>query len=213
MRFVTSALITSLFAASASQASVLQFDLDKPYTSSTHPAGSPAWVRVRADDNGANGSVKLSIDALNLTGSEFVSKVLLNIKAPIAPSSLSASGLNKAGTFSDPSVEFANNGFSAGGGSSFDMLVSFATGGPSNRFGAGDSVSFTVTGSSLLNAHTFNTFSSGGGSGPLFVSAHVQSIGGNGEGSAWITALAPTPEPASAVTLGAAFSLMARRRR
>lgn len=211
MRSLIPVSIALLCIPSAVQASVLQFDLDKNYTSSTHPVGAPAWLQVKADDNGANGSVVLQIKALNLTGDEFISKVLLNIKAPINPTSLSASNLVKTGTFSEPSVEFGNNAFSSGGGSKFDMLVSFATGGPGNRFGAGDSLSMTLTGSSLLNAHTFNTFSSGG-SGALFISAHVQAIDA-GDGSAWITTLAPTPEPASLLGAAAAGTLLSRRRR
>ncbi len=197
--------------ASMAMGSTLQYDLNQEYTGGAQPAGPPPWLRVVVDDHNANGNVTVSIQSLTLVNSEFVSKVLLNIKSPVVPAVLSSSSLSKSGTFSDPAVEFGANAFNAGGGSSFDMLVSFATGGPTNRFGAGDSVSFDVIGHPGLNSGSFNWLSSGG-SGSRLVSAHVQGIGSNAGSSGWITSVAPTPEPAS-LSLLAAAGLLARRRR
>ncbi len=204
-------LAAALCTTSMAFGSTLQFALNQEYTGGAHPSGPPPWLRVAVDDHNANGSVTVTIQSLTLVDQEFVSKLLLNIKPPINPSTLSASAPSKTGTFTDPSIEFGSNAFNAGGGSSFDMLVSFATGGPSNRFGAGDSVSFNVTGSSALNSGSFNWLSSGG-SGARLLSAHVQGIGNNGGNSGWITTVAPTPEPAS-VSLFAAAGLLVRRKR
>jgi hypothetical protein len=43
------------------------------------PAGSPPWLKVAFDDEGTPGSVLFELTALNLVGSEFVSKLYLNL--------------------------------------------------------------------------------------------------------------------------------------
>jgi hypothetical protein len=90
-----------------------------------------------------------------------------------------------------------------------DIAFDFSNAPPSTRFGAGDSVRYTVSGIASLTANSF-AFTNVGSNRALLSSAHVQGIAPNGDNSGWVT----VPEPA---TLGAAgliaASAMLRRRR
>ncbi len=206
MKLFASLLATFAFATPLTHAAITQFDLGSEYTGGTAPVGSPAWLRATVDDGGSSGSVTLKIEALNLTGSEFVTKFHMNLDPSISTAGLTTSAPVKVGTFANPNVSFSTNAFNAGASASFDLEVLFDNSPPSNRFGAGESVTMTISGSPLLNAQSFSFLSV---SPALPISAHIQGIGANGNFSGWITTA--VPEPTSLIGIALAVSSTRRR--
>ncbi|MGB2936607.1 MAG: PEP-CTERM sorting domain-containing protein, partial [Phycisphaerae bacterium] len=95
------------------------------------------------------------------------------------------------------------------GDGNYDILVAFADGELGNRFTAGDSIHYTVTGIAGLTAGSFDFLSApSGGHGPFLVAAHVRSIGPD-EDSGWVA----TPEPASVGLLALGLGAVAALRR
>jgi hypothetical protein len=145
----------------------------------TAPAGSPPWLEAVFTDAGqpAN-TVQLTINAANLSGSEFVSCWYFNLNPALNPKALSFSVSGSSGSFTDPTVQTGPNGFKAGPDGKYDVLFNFATGGgASTRFSSGDSLTFTITGISGLTASDFDFLSApAGGSGPYGSAAHIQAI-------------------------------------
>lgn len=156
-------------------------------SSGTTPAGSPPWVQVSFTDNGlpAN-TVQLTVDAANLSGSEFLSCLYFNLNPSLNASSLSFSQSGSTGSFTGPTVKTGDNGFKAGPDGKFDIFLGFATtGDASSRFTDGDSLTFTITGITGLTADDFDTLSTyAGGAGQYASAGHIQSIGDGGSG--WI---------------------------
>ncbi len=209
MKVCVSVLATTLALATAStQASIIQKNFSLEYTGGTAPVGAPAWLSVKLDDAGSNGSVTMTVTATNLTASEFVSKLMLNLDPALNPTLLTFSSPTKVGTFADPTFSTGANLFSAGGGSNFDLLVEFDNSPPANRFGSGESMSTVIGGIPTLSANSFN-FNSSGGSGALNIAAHVQGIGPSANLSGWITIAVPEPTGVAGL---AACSLIRRRR-
>lgn len=208
MRKWMPAIALVVLVASASQAAIVQFDLATEYSGGTSPAGSPAWLRATADDGGGTGSVALKIESLNLVDSEFVTKFHMNLDDSLNEAALAVSAPTKVGSFADPIVSFGTDAFSSAGSRKFDVEVLFDNSPPANRFGAGESVLFTITGAGIT-ANSFAGLSTGVGS-PLSISAHVQGIGANANLSGWITTVVPEPMSLSLVGIG---SLLFMRRR
>lgn len=209
MKLLASLLAAVSLSASAAHAAIVQHNFAIEYSGATAPVGSPAWLTVKLDDGGSAGSVTMTVTAANLTSSEFVTKLLLNLDPLLNASSLSFSSPTKVGTFASPTFSKGTNAFSAGGGSNFDIEVLFDNSPPSNRFGAGESMTTVVSGIPSLTANSFS-FNSVGGSGSYPIAAHVQGIGTNANLSGWVTTL--TPEPMSLSAFAAAGLVLRRRR-
>jgi len=212
--YVAILLVPWVLGASA-DGSVINFGMTIEFSGGTPPVGAAPWLTTTMDDGGTPGSVILTLEATNLTGTEFVSGWYLNLDPSLDPTSLVFSSPTKTGTFDDPSISLGTDAYKPDGDGKYDILFGFATsgsGGGSHRFGVGDSVQYTVTGIGTLVAGSFNFLSSpDGGHGPFFTAAHVQSIGG-GEDSGWVAATeAIMPEPAtlSLMVLGLAGWLAA----
>lgn len=203
-----SILLLAATARSSHAAMVVQ-GLDFEYSGGTPPAGAAPWVRATFDDGGGSGSVTMKLDALNLTGSEFVSKWLFNLDPALDPALLNFSVQSSTGAFATPSALTGIDAFGAAGNTKFDILVDFAVAPPADRFTAGDSITFQITGIPTLTAHSFSFLSIPGGKGPYISAAHIQGIGPGGGDSGWI---AVVPEPgAAAIFLG--VLVLARRAR
>lgn len=190
-------------------ATIITFQASVEFSNGTAPVGAPPWLTATFNDSGGSGSVVMTLTATNLTGNEYVSNWDFNIAPSLDVGSLVFSGPTKVGSFTDPTISEGEDQFKADGGGTFDIKVHFATSDGSNTlFGAGDAVSYTITGIPTLTANSFNFLSSPSGSKGLFpMAANVLGIGAD-NCSGWVS----TPEPATVVLLAIA-GLMALRRR
>jgi len=185
MKKLSAVLALILAASLVPSAAALTIQLSTEYSGGTAPSGSPPWVTVVATD--VAGGVNLTLTNTNLTGTEFVSEIYLNLTSSLL-GTLAFTNPVKTGTFSLPTISSSSGPteFKADGGGYFDLRIGFATD-ESNRFGAGESLSYLVTSSGAgFNANSFNLLSEpSGGNGVWTGAAHVQAIAPN-DGSGWI---------------------------
>jgi hypothetical protein len=199
--------VLSAFSSSAS-ATILSFGAVTEFSGGTPPAvtPNPPWLTVQFDDHGSTGAVDLTITATNLTGSEFVSRLYLNID-PVLESLLTATDFSlptKTGSFGDVSITVDANNKKADGDGKYDILLSFPTANSgAGRFGAGDAVSYTISSISSLTANSFN-FKSVGSSKAYPMAAHIQGDGDNGA-DGWVTVV---PEPCSMTLLAIGVGML-----
>jgi hypothetical protein len=170
----------------------------------TPPEGTPPWITASFSDSGP-GTVYLTLVTTNLTGSEIVSEWDINLDTSLNAADLVFTKTGSSGSFTNPTINLGANNYKADGDGYYDINFAFTTnGGTSTRFGVGDSVTYTITGISTLTAQSFNWLSNetngsgngGGGNGPYYMAAHVQSIG-SGSLSGWVA----TPEPSVFILL------------
>jgi hypothetical protein len=206
------ALVLSASFVPTASATVVTLGLTFEYSGGADPAGPQAWATATFDDGGGTGSVKLVLAALNLTGAEFISNWGFNLDPALDPAKLKFSPPVKTGTYADPTISAAVDSFKAGPAHGFDIEFAFATK-AADRFGAGESGEYTITGIATLTANSFKFLSGGGGGqGPFVTGAHVQGIADQGDGtSGWVT----VPEPSTALTalIGFAGAVWLHRRR
>lgn len=187
--------------------------------SSVAPSGSAPWVQATFQD--VTGGVLLTVNNVNLTSSEFVNMMYFNLNTNMDPTMLSFALQSTNGAFTIPTpttfVQGAQvggqNGNKADGDGYFDVLLNFAQSGTdSERFNAGESVSYLISGITGLTAMDFGYLSQGGGSSDYYAAAHIQGTG-NGQKSAWVApseiVTVPVPEPAPAALLAASMGFWA----
>lgn len=193
----------------------VNFGLDFEYTGGTRPEGAQPWVQATFEDVVAEvPTVRLTMNATNLIGSEFVGAWYFNL-ADEFTTSLSLLINYQSGPLA--SVSRGLNSFRAGNdlGDGFDLLFNFpqANG---DRFGAGLTSIFTISANGLT-AESFNLVNvPKEGTGTFYSAAHVQSIGTSG-GSGWIAAsdTKQIPEPSILLSLGlgiVGLGLIARKK-
>jgi hypothetical protein len=189
-----------------SSASALIIDMETPFSGDT-PSGSIVATFTSIDAT----HVQLYLDAQNLQNSgEFISNWYFNLNPALTISDISIAFVSETGNGSSSNWNYGTDAFQAGPDGNYDILLAFSTsnaGGGVNRFGAGETLTFMITynGAGSFSDESFNVPSaSGGGAGVFLSAAHVQGIGTDNEGSAWVGPNGTTavPEPATILLLG-----------
>jgi hypothetical protein len=206
----------------SSAASGITYQFDNEFSSGTPPTGPAPWITATIQTS-TPGTVLLTVANNGLVGSEFLSGFYLNLNPNFNPLNLSISYISSAGSFLIPSIasgtiERGIDNFKADGDGKYDVLFDFSTSNGST-FGAGESVTYQISGISGLTADDFAYFSApNGGNGPFYAAAHVQGIGTAGSLSGWVEPSLgaihfDVPEPSSPVlvTLSLGFLGFARR--
>lgn len=188
-------------------ATVISYDLGYTWNGAT-PGGDGPWINITFDDEGTAGEVTMTVTASVVMG-EKIKELYLNLDPLLDARELEFTAAGGSGSFGDPKISAGVNAYKAGGGGKYDILIAFKTGGGNSKtFGAGDSVSYTISNIASLTAESFGFISAaGGGEGQHYNAAHVLGIGG--EESGWIT----VPEPLSAMLIGMGGMVLYGRRR
>jgi hypothetical protein len=206
----------------SSAASGITYQFDNEFSSGTPPAGPAPWITATIQTV-TPGTVQLTVANNGLLGSEFVSGFYLNLNTNFNPLNLSISYVSSSGSFLVPSVgsgtiELGTDSFKADGDGKYDVLFDFSTVSGST-FGAGESVTYQISGISGLVADDFVYLSApNGGHGPFYAAAHVQGIGPTGGLSGWVepslgAQVLQVPEPACGVLLGLSVGFLGFARR
>ena len=121
------------------------------------PGGGLPWLTRTLQDGFQPNSVRLTFDAINLVGNEFVSAWYFNLNPDLNPTTLSFSLVSNPTALTVSSIGAGSNTFKAGSGGYYDLLVDFPTppGAFSAKFTAGEKVIIDVTRSGGLSVGDF----------------------------------------------------------
>lgn len=167
-------------------AAILTYGLDFEFSGGTPPAGSTPWITATFDDSfGGPNTVRLTMSANNLVGTEFVDEWSFNFDPALNPTLLSFAYVSGQQA---NAVSTGANAFKADGDGFFDILFDFPPPkGSDPKFTAGKTSVWDLTyAAAPITASSFNFGSVGGDKGSFSTAAHIQSIGADGEGSGWI---------------------------
>jgi hypothetical protein len=183
--------------------------LDDEFSGGTNPAGATPWLTATFQDIGG-GTVRLTMDAANLVGTEFIDEWHFNLNPALTPTSLAFAAVDVSDVGS-VSINTGVDAFQADGDGKFDIQFDFPSPAGAGRFTSGESVVYDITysGVGTFSESSFNFVSApGGGNGSFHTAAHVQGIGASGSFSGWIgnespprveTGSDPVPESATFV--------------
>ena len=155
-------------------AGTLTFNLSNEYTGGDPPEGATPWLVATFDDHDASGSVDLTLEAINLTDSEFVGEWLFNLDSALDPTALSFSTMTVSGLFAAPTINTGVDTYPAAGDGMFDLQFVFSNAGDSSaKFGVGYKLKTTITGIAGLDVSSFDA-----GSAPVGESTSSLSMNG-----------------------------------
>ena len=213
MKTVAVLTLAVLIRAAQANAGGLIFQFDNTYTG-TSPTGSGPWVTATFQDE-PNG-VLLTVNNSGLTGGEFLGSLYLNVNPSDSTllQNLTFTEQSASAGVALPTIQAGNNAFKAGGDGKFDIVFNFATAN-AGRLGAGEQITYLISGISGLTANDFDFNSTPASGNPPFVGAiHVQGIGNGNSG--WVdpslgAIVVPVPEPGTNALLLLAASLIGGR--
>lgn len=199
-------ILSAVLLATHSYAGSVMFDLNTVYTGTAPASANSPWLRATLTD--VTGGVLLTMQALNLTATEFASKWGFSMNNPL----LNVSSLTLTYQSGDKAKSTTSgNNCCKLGGVNHDLLFTFETSNKPSRLMQGDSSQYLLAGIVGLKATDFGR--------PVM--AHIQSIGTQGN-SGWIavgnnpTTPSTVPEPHSWLLFGtmvAGLGVGIRRRR
>jgi hypothetical protein len=200
-----------LLSASAVSAATLSMGLDISFNSDP-PEGTTPWITATFDDSyGDANTVRLTLSATNLVGTESVGQWYLNFDPSLVPTLLTFTVVDNA-----DSVPIAINtgvdAFMANGDGNYDILFDLPppTGMFEERLTAGEAIIYDLGYVSPITVASFDFFSAvGGGEGYFTSAAQIQGIGPSGDGSGWIG----VPEPSTALLVASGLIGLALKRR
>jgi hypothetical protein len=200
-----SCALVALVAVGDSRAATITYGLDIEFSGGQAPAGPTPWVTAQFDDSiGGPNTVRLTMSATNLSGSEYIAEMSFNFDPALDPTQLTFTDVSSP-SVGATTVSTGVDAFKADGDGFFDIFFDFPPppGSAAARFGPGEVVVYDITYTSAIDVNSFAFLSEmGGGTGSYFAAAHVQNTTGAGTGgSGWIGATV-VPEPASALLLG-----------
>ena len=91
------AAVASLGLMASTQAAVISYDFGSEFSGGTAPAGAPPWIRVTITDVAAD-TVTVAFNNINLVGTEFVSKMYVNLNPALNATGLSFGSPVQVGT-------------------------------------------------------------------------------------------------------------------
>lgn len=200
-RLITVLFVMGLMLGLAGPVKAGLMELDISFGQGDVPQGDPPWLTALFEDIGTN-TVRLTLDASNLVGMEFVDGSFgwgFNFDPAFD---------NSGWTFTHVSgsvatVTINEDGLKADGDGYYDFTFQWPTGQGSDNFGAGDpDVVYTITHAGLSAASFWYTSEPDGGQGEYLSAAEVQGIGPDGEGSGWIAVPAPGAALLGVIGLG-----------
>jgi len=188
MKFMIRSLaVAGILACAATARADFSVELDREFSGAFEPEGSSPWLTASFTDVMAD-TVRLTLEATNLTDAEFVGVWSFNVEGGATGLSLSGSDDTQ---ITPTSIEYGSDDFKADGDGFFDLRFTWGNG----QFTAGESAWFEFT-QSGLTSDDFNLLSLGSGNSPdgLVTAAHVQGIGTDDANSGWITGETTTEE-------------------
>ena len=192
-------------------AKALTYQLDYVFSGVT-PLGGTGPTATFTD---VAGGVQLTLSGAGLTGTEFLGAWYFNINPALQAGVGSLAFTSQASSGINPALVTVSTGadaFKADGDGFFDILFDLPTSG-SDRFEAGDSLTYLITGIAGLTANDFNATSVNGPVSGFYTAAHLQALA-NGQ-SDWIADQdggggqtgGPVPEPSTYLVLGSFLGL------
>jgi hypothetical protein len=195
-------LAGALLSAYDASGSGIIYDFDNVFSGSA-PDGTAPWFQTRIEDV-TPGTVRLTITALNLSPTEKVSELYLNLNPNFLATSLNFTFVDGSAGVTAPQPSLGVNAFKADGDGKYDILFQFAEP-PVNALTAGDHLTYLISGIAGLTAQDFVYLSMpAGGHGPFYSAIHMQGISATDVNdtstlSGWVSpsevTIIPVPEP------------------
>jgi hypothetical protein len=205
--------LTSLFATQTMHGAAMQFKFDHTFDGMA-PTGKGPWISATFQDV-SPGIVDLTVSDISLTKGEFLGALDFNLDPLLNANQLKFQVVSETPGFANPSILEGADIFKGDIGGCYDIQLGFCLLSGA-RFGAGDSITYQITGIPQLDADSFDFLSkSTKGSKSFLAAAEIQ---GMCDTPGWVNpsqGVSPVPEPSSfaLVAIGAGLGMGIRRLR